>query len=117
MSYPFKNIIPDKFNIAGMEYKVVRQSEQKGGTKYGMMNNIKNEVVLFEKMDDTPISFQQAVQTFWHEIVHGILDNMGETELSNNEKFVCTFSSMLNEIMQSAYKQEIEFERKEPWEE
>ena len=33
--------------------------------------------------------------TFIHEIVHGILDIMGENELSENEKFVCTFSSLL----------------------
>lgn len=33
--------------------------------------------------------------TFFHELVHLILDTMGETELSVNEKFVSTFASFL----------------------
>lgn len=35
------------------------------------------------------------INTFIHEVVHGVLDTMGESELSKNEKFVCTFSSLL----------------------
>lgn len=102
MIKPFKDIIPDYFNIAGMRYSINHQDEQKGNTKYGMINNPKCEVILYGKMDDTVVSHNQRVQTFWHEVVHGILDSMGETELSQNEKFVCTFSSFLNEVMQSA---------------
>lgn len=111
MIKPFKDIIPDNFNIAGMRYIVSHQGEQKGNTKYGMINNPKCEVILYGKMDDTVISHNQRVQTFWHEVVHGILDSMGETELSQNEKFVCTFSSFLNEVMQSA---ECEIHNPEP---
>jgi len=118
MIKPFKDIIPDNFNISGMRYTVDYQPQQKGNTKYGMMNNPKCELVLYQKMDDTIINRNQLVQTFWHEVVHGILDNMGESELSGNEKFVCTFSSLLNEVMQSA---ECEIHNpeptKEPWEE
>ena len=40
--------------------------------------------------------------TFFHEVVHCILDTMGESDLSKNEKFVCTFSSFLNEAMADA---------------
>ena len=90
------------FNIAGMKVTVNHQSEQTGNTKFGIFNNVKNEITLFGKMDNTVINHGQRVQTFWHEVVHCILDNMGEIELSGNEKFVCTFSSFLNEVMQSA---------------
>ena len=42
---------------------------------------------------------QQSVtsmeNTFFHELVHLILDTMGETKLSSNERFVCTFASFL----------------------
>lgn len=40
--------------------------------------------------------------TFYHELVHAILDTMGEYNLSRNEKFVCCFSSFLNEAMENA---------------
>ena len=39
--------------------------------------------------------------TFWHEVVHTILDTMQENELSANEKFVGVFSSMLCEVLNS----------------
>ena len=43
------------------------------------------------------------VNTFYHELTHSILDTMGEDELSNNEKFVSSFSSFLTEAMRDAY--------------
>lgn len=46
---------------------------------------------------------ESMVQTFYHEVTHAILDMMGESELSGNEKFVSCFSSLLNEAMQNAY--------------
>lgn len=43
--------------------------------------------------------------TFYHELTHSILKTMG-SELNDDEKFVCTFSSFLCEAMQKAYFQE-----------
>lgn len=37
--------------------------------------------------------------TFIHEIIHEILDTMGETELSSNEKFVNTFAGYLYQVI------------------
>ena len=102
MKYPFKDLIPDRFRLAGMEYSVNQVNEQRGGTLYGAINHPMCRIDLFAKIGENNVSFQQHVQTFWHEVVHGILTNMGESELNDNEKFVCTFSSMLNEVMQSA---------------
>ena len=58
-------------------------------------------------MDQSPSS---KFNTFWHEVVHTILDTMQENELSANEKFVGVFSSMLCEIIQSS-----EFENDRPF--
>ena len=44
------------------------------------------------------------INTFIHEIVHGILDTMGESELSGNEKFVSTFSSLLIDSIEEIVK-------------
>lgn len=43
------------------------------------------------------------VNTFYHELVHVILDTMNENDLSTNEKFVSCFSSFLCEAMKKAY--------------
>ena len=39
--------------------------------------------------------------TSWHEVVHTILATMQENDLSENEKFVGVFSSMLCEVLNS----------------
>ena len=44
-------------------------------------------------------AFTIQLNTFYHELVHCILDTMGENELSGNEKFVSCFSSFLCEAM------------------
>ena len=49
-------------------------------------------------IDQSPSS---KFNTFWHEVVHTILDTMQEDELSENEKFVGVFSSMLCEVLNS----------------
>lgn len=40
-------------------------------------------------------------ETFWHEVVHTILYDMGHT-LNKDEAFVTAFSSKLNQIIESA---------------
>lgn len=47
-------------------------------------------------------SADSKVNTFYHELTHSILDTMGESELSGNEKFVSCFSSFLTEAMEKA---------------
>ena len=53
------------------------------------------------KCDNIPE--RMKVNTFFHELTHSILDTMGESDLSGNEKFVSCFSSFLTEAMEDAY--------------
>ena len=46
--------------------------------------------------------------TFYHELIHSILDTMGWSELSKDEKFVNTFAGFLTEAMSNAYFKEEE---------
>ena len=39
-----------------------------------------------------------------HEVVHGVLDTMGEFELSENEKFVSSFASLLVDVIEEIVK-------------
>lgn len=45
---------------------------------------------------------EQIVDSFWHEMVHAILADMGEFELNRNEKFVTAFANRLTKAIQSA---------------
>lgn len=43
-----------------------------------------------------------CVNTYYHELVHAILSNIGWDELNNDHKFVCSFSALLTEAMKDA---------------
>ena len=44
---------------------------------------------------------KQAYNTFWHELTHAILDDMG-SKLEANEKFVSNFADRLTDAITSA---------------
>ena len=45
---------------------------------------------------------EQIADTFWHEIVHTILRDMGEHRLNSNEAFVTKFANRLTETINTA---------------
>lgn len=44
----------------------------------------------------------KMAETFWHEVTHAILDDMGESTLSSNERFVTRFAQRLNRMVHTA---------------
>lgn len=50
-------------------------------------------------------SDDSKLNTFIHECVHAILENMGRTDLNNDEVFVCTFSGFATEVLKSILEQ------------
>ncbi len=45
---------------------------------------------------------EQIADTFWHEVVHAILRDMGEHRLNANEVFVTKFANRLTEAIKTA---------------
>lgn len=45
---------------------------------------------------------EEILDSFWHEMVHAILVDMGELELNRNEKFVTAFANRLTKAILSA---------------
>ena len=96
-------VIPKKIRIGGQDISVVNKER--------LDNDILGEICLAEgvlQIADTFRNIKQSesskINTFIHEIVHGILDTMGESELSGNEKFVSTFSSLLIDTIEEIVK-------------
>lgn len=99
---PFKGIIPSKFNIGGVEIKVIDVENEINTSNYGRTQPLQAEVRLQKTAGNKPIAETQRVNTFWHEVVHYILDAMGEIqEEKENERFTTCFSNFLNEVIQS----------------
>lgn len=87
-------IIPNTIKIGGQDISVVNKER--------LDNDILGEICIAEGILKIADNFNNRKQcqsskitTFIHEVVHGVLDTMGEFDLSGNEKFVSTFSSLL----------------------
>jgi len=98
--------IPSKYHIGGQEIEV-RRVERCDNNACGTSFLAGGYIELADKCnkcDDIPE--RAKVNTFYHELTHSILDTMGESELSANEKFVCCFSGFLADAMENAFFKE-----------
>lgn len=44
----------------------------------------------------------QVLDSFWHEVTHAILEEMGRHTLNNDEKFVTEFANRLTQVIKTA---------------
>ena len=96
-------IIPDRIRIGGQEISVVNE-ERLDDNKLGTICVAEGVLRIADNFNNLKQCESSKINTFIHEIVHGILDTMGESELSGNEKFVCTFSSLLIDTIEEIVK-------------
>lgn len=95
--------IPKAYNVGGTNIEV-RQVERCDNNCVGMSFTCSGYIEIADKYNkDNKQSETSKTNTFYHEMVHTILDTMGENELNNNEKFVSCFSSFLTEAMANAF--------------
>lgn len=96
------NLIPISFNVGGQPYEV-RRIERCENNAVGISSYCGGYIEIADKFNKDDVQGEgNKVNTYYHELIHVILDNMGEKELSQNEKFVCTFAGFLTEAMTTA---------------
>jgi hypothetical protein len=94
--------IPKAFKVGGQPIDV-KFVERCDNNWLGCCRVAKGCIEIADKYDrDEKVSEGGKLNTFYHELTHAILYTMGETDLNNNEKFVCTFSSLLTEALTTA---------------
>lgn len=87
-------IIPDKIRIGGQDVNIIKE-ERLDDNRLGTICMAEGVIRIADNFSNLKQCESSKINTFIHEIVHGVLDTMGESELSENEKFVSTFSSLL----------------------
>ena len=98
--------IPKSFKVGGQLLEV-RLVERCDDNTIGTCALSEGFVEIAEKHSkDSTQSESSKINTFFHELTHAILRTMGETELNDNERFVCCFSGFLTEAMEHAYFEE-----------
>lgn len=96
-------IIPSKIRIGGQDISVVNE-ERLDDNELGTICLAKGVINIADNFNNSKQCESSKINTFIHEVVHGVLDTMGEFELSKNEKFVCTFSSFLVDTIEEIVK-------------
>ena len=87
--------IPKSFKLFGTTYSIVwddKRANEIGA--YGKISYTASEILLSESFGGVSLSDDQKANTFYHERVHAILYEMGESELNENEKFVDIFAKL-----------------------
>ena len=90
--------IPKSFTVGQQEVKIIiRNGEDMVDTRLGQCDLTNGKIII--NSDKTPTSMEN---TCVHEMVHSILDTMGNYDLSRDEVFVSTFAAFALEIIKSA---------------
>ena len=97
-------MIPTSIKIGKTRYPVVQPfalipPDRAGSVTYGQTIRVAYTMRVRERL--TTRSDRQRSETFWHEVTHAILHDMG-SNLEANEQFVTAFSKRLNDAIRSA---------------
>ena len=84
-----------RFSLGGVKWKVVVDNKRLDDMGLlGLCEHSKSLITLYDGLRNPELTDQ----TLYHEVVHAILDSIGEYELSQNEKFVQQFAVLLHQF-------------------
>ena len=94
--------IPKQITVGKKTYKITRPHTIQDPAAYGRTFFEENRIELAQ-FDNHGNTFEQADidDTFWHELTHCILYDMGH-DLCENERFVTAFANRLCDAVNSA---------------
>lgn len=95
--------IPKSFKLGDRPYKVRLVQVMPGAGRMGEVDHNTRIVTIAHTSNLTGRSFksEEIDDTFWHEVTHAILKDMGH-KLWNNERFVTRFARRLTEVVNTA---------------
>jgi hypothetical protein len=84
-----------EFILGGVKWTVKEDESRLDDLKLlGLCEFQKSLISIYVKEIDKNL----VEQTLYHEVVHAILDSIGESELSSNDKFVQNFALLLHQF-------------------
>ena len=90
--------IPNKLKIGGVDYSIKHVEHCGMNDDFGLWRP-QGIIEIANQAGGCEVSDSKKRQTFLHELTHAILFAMGKEELNDDESFVNTFSSFLNEAI------------------
>lgn len=96
--------LPRKVRVGNKHYSVeiVETMAQRG--RMGGVNYAAKRITIGQSSNLTGKAYkpEAVADTFWHELTHAILADMGMHNLNNNEQFVTGFANRLTKAIQTA---------------
>jgi len=100
--------IPMFFQVGGQRIDVNHVERCSDHTSMATASLAASEVQIAEYCcTDTKQNQESKTNSYYHELIHLILNSMGRNDLSNDEVFVCSFAGFLTEAMVTAEFEEI----------
>lgn len=96
--------LPRKVRVGDKWYsvEVVEAMREKGHMGMVYYPEKKIRIGLTSNKTGNPYKAEQVNDTFWHEMVHAILEDMGRHSLNRNEVFVTGFANRLTRAIETA---------------
>lgn len=101
--------IPKSFVLFGEEWTVALQDDPKNGENLGKCDSSQNQIILQTRHTGEALPACKIEGTFYHELVHALLDMGSYDKLSGNEQLVQFIGGCLHQYMCTA-----NFEKPEP---
>lgn len=95
--------IPKSFKLSNQPYNVHFTQAMPGQGHMGEVDYTLRQITIAHNSNLTGRSFksEEIDDTFWHEVTHAILRDMGH-RLWSNERFVTRFARRLTEVVNTA---------------
>lgn len=96
--------LPKKLKVGRYWYSVKKKKKlrRRGGMGTAHYSDKRIEIATHNNVCGTGFKNEEIADTFWHELTHAVLHEMGEKELRNNEKFVTHFAALLTQAVLTA---------------
>lgn len=91
-------LIPESFRLKNQPYRVIVDNDYCNDDKvYGEADFTQRIITICNRYEGKALNKSTKEKTFFHELVHHILDSMGKDELNEDEDFVDLFADRLHE--------------------
>ena len=95
--------LPKKIRVGTRWYSVEVVEAMRNKSEMGRVHYDKRTIELAKRTHHgVPFRLSALEETFWHELTHAILHDMGEHQLNNRESFVEEFANRLARAIQTA---------------
>lgn len=95
--------IPKSFKLFGTEIEIIFDTKRCDQNEcWGLASFKERQIVLTKEANGTKLSKEIIEQTFYHELMHMIMEVMEERDLRTNEKFINISSSLLHQAFKTA---------------